>query len=98
MLTRRKLLSGIAVGGLAAGLAPRGAAALDLEPMPKPVADIMALACRPNSAGDHAALISDAQAIMRREIAAGQLPANARQIVTCPICGCSFTVTADASN
>ena len=98
MLTRRRLLSGIALGGLTAGLIPGRASALDLEPMPKPVADVMALACRPNSMADHAALIGDAQAIMRREIAAGQLPANARQIVTCPICGCSFTVTADASN
>jgi hypothetical protein len=98
MLTRRKLLSGIAFGGLATGLAQRPAAAFTVEPMPKRVADIVALACKPNSSADHAQLIGDAQLILRRDIAAGLLPANTKQIVVCPICGCSFTVTADASN
>jgi len=98
MLTRRKLLSGIALGGLMGGLAARPAAAFTTEPMPKHVADIMALACKPGGNAGHAELIHDAQLILRRDIAAGLLPANTKQIVVCPICGCSFTVTADASN
>jgi hypothetical protein len=98
MLTRRDLLSGIALSGLATGLALRPAAAFTVEPMPKKVADIMALACKSGTSRDHALLIGDAQAILRRDIAAGLLPANTKQIVVCPICGCSFTVTADASN
>jgi len=98
MLTRRKLLSGIALGGLATGLAARPAAALTTEPMPKHLADVMALACTPGNSPEHAELVADAQLILRRDIAAGLLPANTKQIVVCPICGCSFTVTADASN
>lgn len=98
MLTRRNLLSGIALNGLATGLALRSAGAFTVEPMPKKVADIMALACKPGTTGDHTQLIDDAQVILRRDIAAGLLPANTKQIVVCPICGCSFTVTADASN
>ncbi len=98
MLTRRQLLSGIALGGLGTGFAAQPASAFTLEPMPKHVAAIMALACKPNSSADHAQLIGDAQLILRRDIAAGLLPADAKQIVVCPICGCSFTVTADSSN
>ncbi len=98
MVTRRKLLSGIALGALATGLGVRPTGALTVEAMPNPVAKIMALACRPNSVADHAALIGGTQAALRREIVAGSLPANARQIVVCPICGCKFTVTADSSS
>jgi hypothetical protein len=98
MLTRRKLLSGIALGGLATGLAARPAAAFTTEPMPKHLADVMALACTSGNSAEHAQLVEDAQLILRRDIAAGLLPANTKQIVVCPICGCSFTVTADASN
>ncbi len=98
MLTRRKLLSGIALGGLTAGLAARPAAAFTTEPMPKHLANVMALACTPGNSPEHAALVDEARLILRRDIAAGLLPANTRQTVVCPICGCSFTVTADASN
>jgi hypothetical protein len=98
MLTRRGLLSGVALGGVAA-IAGRSAAAFTLEPMPKPVASAFALACRPltGPGGDHSGLISDAQALLRKEISGGVLPATARQTVVCPICGCRFTVTASAA-
>jgi hypothetical protein len=98
MLTRRKLLSGIALGGLATGLAARPAAAFTTEPMPKHLADAVALACKPGNNPEHTELVEEARLILRRDIAAGLLPANTKQIVVCPICGCSFTVTADASN
>jgi hypothetical protein len=96
MLTRRGLLSGVAFGGAAAFVA-RSAAAFTLEPMPKPVAGAFALACKQLAGGDHSQLIADAQAQLRQEISGGVLPANAQQIVVCPICGCRFTVTADSS-
>jgi hypothetical protein len=98
MLTRRRLLSGVALGGLAA-VVGRSAAAFTIEPMPKPVAGAFALACKPlaGSGGDHNQLIADAQALLRREISGGVLPATAQQVVVCPICGCRFTVTASAA-
>ena len=98
MLTRRKLLSGIALGGLATGLAARPVGAFTTEPLPKHLADAVALACKPGSNPEHTALVDEARLVLKRDIAAGLLPANTRQIVICPICGCSFTVTADASN
>ena len=45
MLTRRHLLSGIALGGLMAPLSLRSAVALTAEPMPKPLVDLAALRC-----------------------------------------------------
>jgi hypothetical protein len=99
MLTRRELLAGVALGGFAAGIGTRSAAAFSIEPMSKPVAAAYALACKPALAGgsDHSELIGDAQAALKREIASGALPPDARQVVVCPICGCRFVVTADAS-
>ena len=97
MLTRRGLLSGVAggivLGSGAAAFVARSAAAFTLEPMPKPVAGAFALGCKPLAGGDHSQLIADAQAQLRQEISGGALPANAQQIVVCPICGCRFTVT-----
>jgi hypothetical protein len=66
--------------------------------MSKRLAKVMALACRPNSVADHVALIADAQAVLRREIAQGLFPADTRQIVACPICACKFTITANSSS
>jgi hypothetical protein len=97
MLTRRRLLGGAALGGIAAALGGRAAAAFTVEPMPKHVASAFALACKPLAGGDHGQLIADSQKILRGEIAKGALSADARQIVFCPICGCRFTVTASAA-
>ena len=99
MLTRRQLMTGAAVGGLAAVLGGRRAAALTLEPMPAPVQQAYALACKSPAAsgGDHAALIADAQSTLKREIASGAAKSDSVGVVVCPICGCRFTVTADSS-
>ncbi|HWA45736.1 MAG TPA: twin-arginine translocation signal domain-containing protein [Hypericibacter adhaerens] len=99
-LTRRQLLMGAAWGGVAAGLGGRAAQAFSIEPMPAPVSKAYGLACQPASSGatDHVQLIADVQAMLKGEIASGLKPANAQEVVVCPLCGCAITVTADASN
>jgi hypothetical protein len=99
-LTRRRLLAGVALGSVVAGLGSRAAQAFSLEPMPQPVSKAYGLACQPASAAgtDHAQLIADAQAMLKGEIASGVKPVDAQQVVVCPFCGCSITVTADASS
>ena len=99
MLTRRQLLNGATFGGIAAFVGARTAMAFSIEPMSKPVAAAFALACKPASAGgsDHSQLIASVRATLKGEIANGTASANAEQVVVCPICGCRFIVTADAS-
>ena len=103
MLNRRQLMTGAAFGGAAAAIGvavlPRSAAALTIEPMTEPVKAAFALACKTPAAsgGDHAALITDAQSLLKQEIASGTAKADTVEVVVCPICGCRFTVTADAS-
>jgi len=97
MLTRRALLSGAALAGLGAFAGARSAGAFTIEPMPGPVKSIYALACKSPSLGDHALLIADAQSALKREIASGAAKPDAVEVVVCPICGCRFTVSADAS-
>ncbi len=103
MLNRRQLMTGAAFGGAAAviGVAalPRSAAAFTIEPMTAPVKSAFALACKTPAAagGDHVAMIADAQSLLKQEIASGAAKADAVEVVVCPICGCRFTVTADAS-
>jgi hypothetical protein len=99
MLTRRKLMTGAALGGVAVVLGGRPVAALTSEPMPAGVKAAYALACKSPAAsgGDHAALIADAQAALRREIAGGMAKTDTVEVVVCPICGCRFSVTADSA-
>ncbi len=99
MLTRRALMTGAALGGIATGLGGRAAMAFSIEPMSKPIATAFALACKPAAAGgsDHSQLIADVQALLRGKIVSGAAPANVEQVVVCPICGCRIIVTADAS-
>jgi len=103
MFNRRQLMTGAAFGGAAAALGafarPKAAAAFSLEPMPDPVKAAYALACKTPAAsgGDHAALIADAQTLLKKEIASGAVKADQVEVVVCPICGCRFTVSADAS-
>jgi hypothetical protein len=99
MLTRRELLTGAALGGVAAGLGGRAAMAFSVEPMSKPIAAAFALACKPAAAGgtDHSQLIAAVQAILKGKIVRGAAPATVEQVVVCPICGCRIIVTADAS-
>ena len=67
--------------------------------MTTPVKSAFALACKTPAAsgGDHAAMIADAQSLLKKEIASGTAKADTVEVVVCPICGCRFTVTADAS-
>ncbi|MET1027651.1 MAG: hypothetical protein ABWY00_10820 [Dongiaceae bacterium] len=107
MLTRRHLLSGIALGSLVAPLAARPAAALTVEAMPKPLADMAALRCTaqaenatfttPLPAGEHGRLLSQMRDLLMQKIAAGANPATAQEVAVCPFCGCALTVTAQAS-
>ena len=98
MLNRRQLMLGAALGALGAAQGARRALALTSEPMPAPVAAAYALACKSPAAagGDHAALIAGAQASLKQEIASGTAQTGTVEMVVCPICGCRFTVTADA--
>lgn len=97
MLTRRQLLVSTVVGGFGTVLAARAASALSIETTPRFAADAFAFACKPLGGSDHGSLVASAQATLKAEIARGVLPAGARQIVICPICGCRFIVTADSS-
>jgi hypothetical protein len=103
MLNRRQLMTGAAFGGAAAAIGvaalPRRAAAFSIEPMTAPVKSAFALACKTPAAagGDHLAMIADAQSVLKQEIATGAAKADTVEVVVCPICGCRFTVTADAS-
>jgi hypothetical protein len=74
------------------------ASAFSIETTPKIAANAFALACKPLGGSDHSDLAAQAQTMLRTEIARGVLPANAREIVVCPICGCRFIVTADSSD
>ncbi|MDY0885732.1 hypothetical protein ACFPL7_02875 [Dongia soli] len=107
MLTRRHLLSGIALGTLTVPLATRSALAITLQDMPKPLSDMAALRCSaqasdlaaagPLPAGDHSALIAKLRQLLSDKIAAGANPMTAQEVAVCPICGCSLTVTAQAA-
>jgi hypothetical protein len=99
MVTRRKLLTSVALGGVAAGLGIRSAHAFSVEPMTRPVAAAFALRCVRAAAGggDHAQLIAAVQEILKGKIVSGTAPADVEQVVICPICGCRIIVTADAS-
>ncbi|HSY86574.1 MAG TPA: hypothetical protein VLA85_08385 [Verrucomicrobiae bacterium] len=103
MLNRRQLMTGAAFGGAAVTIGTvigsRAAAALTIEPMTAPVKAAFALACKTPAAsvGDHVAMIADAQTLLKQEIASGAAKADTVEVVVCPICGCRFTVTADAS-
>jgi hypothetical protein len=98
MLNRRQLMTGAAVGG-ATVVGARAAAAFTIEPMTAPVKSAFALACKTPAAssGDHVAMIADAQSLLKKEIARGTAKADTVEVVVCPICGCRFTVSADAS-
>ena len=95
MSTRRAALLGMVTGLAGAALSPRLAAAFSFEEMAPETAAAFDAACRP--ASDHAGLIAAARDDLLARIASGQLPAGASEQVGCPICGCSFTVSADGA-
>ena len=105
MMTRRQLLTGIAIGALTAPFASRLALALSAEPMPKPLGDLSALGCTAKidtisltsgipATADHSDLLSKMRLALQQKLAAGADPATAQVVAVCPLCGCPLTVTA----
>lgn len=99
MKTRRAALLGMAAGFAGVAILPRVAGAFSFEEMAPGTAAAFDAACRPasNDFGDHAGLIAAARNDLLSRIAKGLLPVGASEQVGCPICGCSFTVTADGA-
>ena len=97
MTTRRDMLLGLVAGAAGFGLLSNRAFAWYYEELTPGQAAALASACRP-SADSHASLIATARQDLLQRIAQGSLPAGASEQVGCPICGCSFVVTADGTN
>lgn len=100
MNTRRELLLGLVAGAAGFGLLSGRALAWYEEELTPEQQAAFAAACRAAPAKapeNHAGLISAARQDLVQRIAKGLLPAGAREQVGCPICGCSFTVTADGA-
>lgn len=101
MKTRRELLLGLVAGAAGFGLLSSRAFAWYYEELTPDQAAAFAAACRaaPSSAPEnHAGLIATARQDLVQRIAKGLLPAGASEQVGCPVCGCSFLVTADGAN
>jgi hypothetical protein len=101
MTSRREMLLGLVAGAAGFGLFSGRAHAWYVEEMtPEQEAAFAAGACRVTSGtgpADHAALIASARRTLLQRIASGALPAGSSERVGCPLCGCSFTVTADGA-
>jgi hypothetical protein len=101
MQSRRALLLGMVARVAGSALLPfRASAWYEDELTPDQAAALAAGACRVTAGSapeDHAALIAGARQTLLRRIASGALPADARERIGCPLCGCSFTVTAEGS-
>jgi hypothetical protein len=94
MVTRRQLLS-TAISGSAAFVAGAGVAhALSEQPMPPDVASAYALRCGGDNSG-HNELIQAMRAMLKSEVAQGIKPADAQEVVVCPLCSCRMVVAAD---
>lgn len=101
MTTRRDMLLGLVAGAAGFGVLSSRAFAWYTEEVTPGMAASMAAACRlspNNSADNHAGLIAATRQDLLQRIAQGALPAGASEQVGCPICGCSFVVTADGTN
>jgi hypothetical protein len=101
MKSRRDLLLGMVAGAVGAGLLSSRAYAWYVEEMtPEQAAAFAAGACRVTSGTapkDHAALIAATRQTLMQRIANGALAAGSSEKVGCPLCGCTFTVTADGA-
>ncbi len=101
MKSRRDLLLGMVAGAVGAGLLSSRAYAWYVEEMtPEQAAAFSAGACRVTSGtapNGHAALIASTRQTLLQRIANGALPAGSSEQVGCPLCGCTFTVTADGA-
>ena len=92
MLSRRELLSTTLAGSAAFVVGASAAQAFTEQPMPPAVAAEYALGC--SSVANHGQLVQSARTSLVDKITRGLMPANAEEIVTCPICGCRMVVTA----
>ncbi len=101
MKSRRELLLGVVAGAVGFGLfSSRAFAWYNEELTPDQAAALVAGACRVTAGSapeDHAELIASARQALFQRIARGELPAGSSEQVGCPLCGCSFTVTADGA-
>ena len=101
MKTRRELLLGLVAGTAGFGFLSSHAFAWYYEELTPDQAAAMAATCRAAPGGapeNHAALIASARQALVQRIEKGWLPAGASEQIGCPVCGCSFTITADAAN
>jgi hypothetical protein len=101
MRTRRDTLLGLVAGAAGLGLLSSRAFAWYLEELTPDQAAAIAAACRATPVGapeNHAGLIASARQELLQRIAKGMLPPGASEQVGCPVCGCSFVVTADGAN
>jgi hypothetical protein len=99
MRTRREMLLGLVAGAAGFGLLSSRAFAWYVEEL-TPEHEAAFGACRVTAGTapeDHAALIAKARQTLLQRIANGALPADSSEQVGCPLCGCSFTVTADGA-
>ena len=101
MKTRREMLLGLVAGAAGFGLLSSRAFAWYVEEMtPEQAAALSAGACRVTAGTapeDHAALIASVRQALLQRIAKGELPAGSSEQIGCPLCGCSFVVTADGA-
>lgn len=101
MKTRRDMLLGLVAGAAGFGVLSSRAVAWYYEELTPGQAAALAAACRSSAKfapDDHASLIATARQELVQRIAQGLLPAGASEQVGCPVCGCSFVVTADGTN
>ncbi len=101
MKSRRELLLGALAGAVGCGLLSGRASAWYYEDLtPDQASALAADACRVTAGSvpeGHAALIAGARQTLLQRIATGVLPAASSERIGCPLCGCTFTVTADGA-
>ena len=101
MGTRREALLSLVAGAAGLGLLSSRADAWYVDEItPEEAAALAAGACRVTAGtapADHAALIASARQTLLQRIANGAVPAGSSEQVGCPLCGCTFTVTADGA-
>jgi hypothetical protein len=93
MPSRRKVLLGAGATISIAGLGAVRAWALSSEPLAPGDLQALSLACGGQSA--HMQLLADARLLLDDAIKRGVKPANATEIVVCPLCHCAFQVSPD---
>ena len=101
MKSRRELLLGMVAGAIGSALLSARASAWYYEELTADqAAALAARACRAAPSGkpeDHVSLIASARKDLLQRIGQGLLPASASEQVGCPVCGCSFVVTAEGA-